>query len=56
MLYCKIYHVFAQKLVEAGAGLVGLFVQMLKAVLLFGLCFGLSFGLSFELMLMLSIV
>ena len=52
MLYCKIYHVFAQKLVEAGAGLVGLFVQMLKAVLLFGLCFGLSFGLS----LMLSVV
>ena len=52
MLYCKIYHVFAQKLVEAWAGLVGLFVQMLKAVLLFGLCFGLSFGLF----LMLSVV
>ena len=52
MLYCKICHIFAQKLVEAGAGLVGLFVQMLKAVLVFGLYFGLSFGLF----LMLSVV
>ena len=46
IILCKIYHVIAQKLVEAGAGLVGLFVEMLKAVLLPGLSFGLISMLS----------
>ena len=46
LLVCKIYHVIAQQLVEALVGLIGLLVEMLKAVLLSGLFFGLISMLS----------